>query len=49
MKVGNFFKKDSMSCSCLDADKANGKELHNQNLMGVWLFKIYFFTFLFLL
>ena len=25
MKVGNFFKKDSMSCSCLDADKSNAQ------------------------
>ena len=36
-----------MSFSPLDADLANGRELHNQNLMGVWLFKIYFCFFIF--
>ena len=36
-----------MSFSSLDADKVNGRELHNQNLMGVWVFKIYFYFFIF--
>ena len=38
-----------MPFSSLDADLANGREPHNQNFIGVWLFKIYFYFFIFIL
>ena len=38
-----------MPFNSVDADLANGKEPHNQNLMGVWLFKICFYFFIFVL
>ena len=36
-----------MSFSSLDADYANGRELHNQSFMDVWLLKSYFYFFIF--
>ena len=38
-----------MSFSSVDADLANGREPYNQNLMGVWFSKIYFYFFIFVL
>ena len=38
-----------MFFSSLDADLANGRERYNQNLIGVWLSKIYSYFFILVL
>ena len=38
-----------MSSCSIDANLANGREPHNQNLMGACLFNIYFYFFIFVI